>query len=201
MEKIIDLINQEKTVYNFLYQFLKKNRLKNYKQRNPQLLNSEYEERYALNIDKLTEIPEIEGKDILLQKKMYDFVLYVDDLIIDDENKVELILTFATIINNNDNNLILMDNQSSFLISSALNDYTVEQIKQYGEILTSPEVSRKVIAKTEDFAKQLQIYHHIIDYCHQNVSENMTDDMYYSYINTIENMIDELKIENKVKKI
>lgn len=203
MGKLLRQINKGNNISDLLLKMIEDQRKVEIEKANSTLASGELEEKiddieknYEFNKEKYDFIPELFSRDIKIQKKFIETMIYIDDKDLSNYNSLSSILTAGVILSKLENNPELLSAEELFLISSSMISVPIENYNVYGEILTNKELLDNIFSKTENEEEQLFICYDILNYCDLYADEENMHDK--NIINDILNVISNFNI-NKYK--
>lgn len=206
MEKIFNLEDKDFNVRDVLYDRLKKQRSEDLAFVEQKYAGGELEEKidqverdFDLNLEKLDFIAELAGRDEAVQRKFMEMALYIDDMDINKGNSLDAILTFGAVISKVPTHVELLDNESAFLLTTAMTCLPLSDYEAHGAVVSNPAVLESVKAKSDDMKDRRNMIYDMFDYCDDFAYENMTQEEYKAVIKDCLNIVNgyEVKTQNK----
>ena len=206
MERIFNLDDKELNMRDVLYERLKSQRLEDLVVVSQKYEGGELEDKvdqverdFDFNLEKLDLIPELTGRDVAIQRKFTEMALYIDDMDINKGNSLDAILTFGAVISKVPTHIELLDNESAFILATAMTSLPLNDYESYGQIVSSPVLLESVKAKSSDMKDRRNMIYDMFDYCDEAAYENMTPEDYKSAIGDCISIVDSYEIENPTK--
>lgn len=206
MEKIFNLEDKDFNVRDVLYERLKKQRSEDLALVQQKYTGGELEEKidqierdFDLNLEKFDYIAELVGRDEAVQRKFMEMALYIDDMDINKGNSLDAILTFGAVISKVPTHVELLDNESAFLLTTAMTCLPLADYEAHGAVVSNPAVLGSVKAKSDDMEDRRNMIYDMFDYCDDHAYENMTQEEYKAVIKDCLNIVNgyEVKTPNK----
>lgn len=206
MERIFNLEDKDLNMRDVLYERLKSQRLEDLAFVNQKYVGGELEDKidqverdFDINLEKLDFVSELVGRDAMVQRKFTEMALYIDDMDINKGNSLDAILTFGAVISKVPTHVELLDNESAYILCTAMTSLPLNDYESYGQIVSSPIILESVKAKSSDMIDRRNMIYDMFDYCDEAAYENMTPEDYKSAIGDCISIVDSYEIENPTK--
>src|SRR5574344_1252732 len=206
MGRISKLLNKGVTVSAILESMIKDQKITEIARNKAKYKDGDLEERLdeiesmeAINLEKLDYVNELASRDIKIQRKFLELLLYVDELDISDFNKMSTILTSAVILSKLEDHPEDLSVDYLYLISTAMISIPEEDYRMYGDVLTNRRISKIIYAKTTDENEQRDICYDIFDYCDENTYADMNKDEYGKAISDCAEIVKQYQVK-KIEK-
>jgi len=206
MEKIFNLEDNELNMRDVLYERLKKQRLEDLAVVNQKYVGGELEDKidqverdFDFNLEKLDFIPELAGRDAMIQRKFTEMALYIDDMDINKGNSLDAILTFGTVISKVPTHVELLDNESAFILSTAMTSLSLSDYESHGQIVSNSILLESVKAKSSDMGDRRNMLYDMFDYCDEVAYEDMSQEEYKKAISDCIGIVNGYEIQNPTK--
>lgn len=206
MEKIFNLEDKELNMRDVLYERLKRQRLEDLVVVNQKYVGGELEDKidqverdFDINLEKLDFVSELVGRDAPVQRKFTEMALYIDDMDINKGNSLDAILTFGAVISKVPTHVELLDNESAFILTTAMTSLPLSDYESHGQIVSSPILLESVKAKSSDMRDRRNMIYDMFDYCDAVAYENMTQEEYKNAIKDCIGIVNSYEIENPTK--
>lgn len=207
MEKLFDLEAQELNMGDALTEHLKKQNLEDLAKIHEKYSGGELEDKkdqvaYDLdfNLEKLDFVRELPGRDEKIQRKFNEMALYIDSYDINKGNKIDAILTFGVAISKIPMHVELLDNESAYILSTALIGLPLGDYESYGSVLANPSLLEYIKLKSSDMNDRRAMVYGMMDYCDNNVDEYMTEQQYKSAVGDCMKIVNDYIIDETTKK-
>lgn len=208
MERIFNLEDKELNMRDVLYERLKKQRLEDLALVNQKYVGGELEDKvdqierdFDFNLEKLDFIPELAGRDAMIQRKFTEMALYIDDMDINKGNSLDAILTFGAVISKVPTHVEFLDNESAFLLATTMTALPLSDYESHGQIVSNSILLESVKTKSSDMKDRRNMIYNMFDYCDAVAYEDMTQAEYKNAIGDCIRIVNSYEIENPTKTI
>lgn len=157
------------------------------------------EEEYIANLFKLDDIAELASRDIDLQRKFMEMKLAFENTDMSEKNKVEAIITSASVLNRIDTRVEDLSTSEFSLLVSALVPISIEKYNEYGELLSHPIVLRAILDKTDDFVEQRGICYQLIRSFQKHPYGYLDNELYQKVVMDAINLVNAYPTTTKKK--
>ena len=166
-------------------------------------INQEVEKDFKLiesndGINKWNCLPILLMEDEEEQKKILDFIRYVDDLMISYSNKIEYIVTLACLIENGKLNIKELDDGIIFMLASYFKTKTVKEMLKELTLISEKDIINTVRLKTLEMDSRNKILQYVYD---QFKAKKITKAYQGEFFENIINEIKETDYYDLMKKI
>ncbi|MBE6147587.1 MAG: hypothetical protein E7168_04565 [Firmicutes bacterium] len=166
-------------------------------------INKEVEKDFKLiesndGINKWNCLPILLMEEEEEQKKILDFIHYVDDLMITYSEKIEYIVTLACLIENGKLNIKELDDGIIFMLASYFKPKTVKQMLKELTLISEKDIINTVRIKTLEMDTRNKILQYIYD---QFTAKKITKAYQEEFFENIINEIKETDYYDLMKKI
>lgn len=206
MNNITKQIKTGNNIADVLNEIIELQRVEEHRRANDDLKDGELEERlddiesnYAFNKEKCAYIYELASKDIKIQRKFLELIMYVDNLDLSNYNTISTILTSAVLLSDLEGHPEFLSTSDLYLISTAMISIPLDDYKMYGEVLINNKVINSIIAKTDDQNERRNMCYDIFDYCDDCTSNDMTKEELETVINDSLNIIKKYQVKETEK--
>lgn len=137
------------------------------------------------------------SQDIDKSEQFIELKIYVEDLDIDENDKVQTIITSSCVLDSLETRGL--STQELFLLSYVMSPVPKEDYMSHGVVLSNSEVLNRFLNKTTDLEEQVILSEEIFDYCDEFAYENMSKEVYETIVNNVLNIIDSYQIQSFTK--
>ena len=206
MKRIFNLEDKELNMRDVLYERLKSQRLEDLLVVSQKYEGGELEDKvdqverdFDFNLEKLDFIPELVGRDAAIQRKFTEMALYIDDMDINKGNSLDAILTFGAAISKVPTHVELLDNESAFILCTAMTFLPLKDYESHGQIVSNSILLESVKAKSSDMKDRRNMLYDMFDYCDEVAYEDMSQEEYKNAIKDCIGIVNSYEIENPTK--
>lgn len=206
MNNIIKQINSGSNIVDILISMMEEQTKYEYQRASENLTGGSLQEKndditsnHYFNKEKIDYIYKLKGKDLKIQRKFLEFIIYVDRLDISRYNALSTILTSSVVLSELENHPELLSISELYFISTAMISIPICNYKMYGDILINRDIIKDIMLKTNDINEQRNICYSIFDYCDEATTNDMTKEEYECAINDSKNIIKNYQVKETQK--
>ncbi len=206
MERIFNLEDKELNMRDVLYERLKRQRTEDLVVVNQKYVGGELEDKidqverdFDINLEKLDFVSELVGRDAAIQRKFTEMALYIDDMDINKGNSLDAILTFGAVLSKVPTHVESLDNESAFILTTAMASLPLSDYESHGQIVSSPVILESVKTKSSDMRDRRNMIYDMFDYCDDVAYEEMTQEEYRNAIKDCIGIVNSYEIEDPTK--
>lgn len=157
------------------------------------------EDEYITNLFKVDDIAELTSRDVALQRKFIEMKIALENADLNEKEKVEAIITSASILNRIDTHVETLPTQEFTLLALLLAPIAIEDYDMYGTLLSHPRVLASILEKTDNIQEQKGICYKLMRECQKHPYAQLDNELYQKNVDNLINTINSYSTNTKKK--